>query len=134
MGIVVPPEVVAALGKGRRPPVTVTINGYSYRSTVAVMGGQFMVGVANEHRRPAGVENGGVVDVTLELDEAPREVEVPEDFTAALAAAGLRDAFDRLAYSHRKEHVRAIAEARTPETRARRIAKVLEMVGTKAKR
>jgi hypothetical protein len=134
MGLVVPPEVVAALGKGRRPPVTVTINGYSYRSTVAVMGGQFMVGVANEHRRPAGVENGGVVDVTLELDEAPREVEVPEDFAAALAAAGLRDAFDRLAYSHRKEHVRAIAEARTPETRARRIAKALETVGTKAKR
>jgi hypothetical protein len=133
MGIVVPPEVVAQLGKGKRPPVTVTINGYTYRNTIAVMGGQYMVGVANEHRKPAGVENGGLVDVTIELDSTPREVEVPEDFAAALAAEpGLRKRFDTLAFTHRKEHVRAILDAKSAETRARRIAKAVEMVRGKA--
>lgn len=131
MGIVVPDEIVAALGKGKRPPVAVTINGYTYRNTVAVMGGKFMVGVASEHRKPAGVENGGTVDVTIELDDTPREVEIPADFAALLDAEGLRAAFDKLAFSHRKEHVRAITEAKAPETRTRRIAKALETLRAK---
>jgi len=131
MGIVVPEEVVAGLGKGKRPHVTVTINGYTYRNTIAVMDGKFMVGVAGEHRKPAGVEDGGVVDVTIELDTAPREVEIPDDLAAALDAAGVRGAFDALPFSHRKEHVRAITEAKAPETRTRRIAKAVEMVASK---
>src|SRR5204863_7601491 len=86
VGIQVPDAVVAALGSGRRPPVRVTINGYTYRSTVAVMGGVYMVGVSAEHRAGAGVAGGDEVDVDLELDTAPREVEVPADLAAALDA------------------------------------------------
>jgi hypothetical protein len=130
LGMVVPPDLVAALGAGKRPPVKVTINGYTYRSTVAVMGGDYMIGVAAEHRAPAGgVAAGDRVEVTLELDAGPREVAVPEDLAAALADAGLRGKFDALAYSHRKEHVRVIDEAKTAETRARRIAKAVEKIG-----
>lgn len=133
MGMVVPDDVVEALGRGKRPPVVVTINGHSWRSSVAVMGGRFMVGVPSAERGPAGVEDGGTVDVSLALDAAPRDFEVPEDFASALAEAGQREAFDRLAPSHRKEHVRAINEAKAPETRARRIAKAVETIGAKAK-
>ncbi|MCX7302211.1 MAG: YdeI/OmpD-associated family protein [Rhodobacterales bacterium] len=129
LGMIVPPEVVAALGAGKRPPVKVTINGYAYRSTVAVMGGDFMIGVAAEHRGPAGgVAAGDVVEVTLELDAGLREVAVPQDFAAALDAAGVLGRFGAMAYSHRKEHVRAIDEAKTAETRARRIAKAIEKI------
>ena len=78
-GIAVPPEVVESLGQGRRPPVTVTIAGHSYRSSVAVMGGEYLVGVSMENRRLAGVEAGDVVDVRLELDTEPRDVVVPAD-------------------------------------------------------
>ncbi len=127
-GIVIPPEVITVLGGGKRAPVRVTINGYSYRSTVAVMGGKFMVGVAAEHREKAKAKGGETINVTIELDDAPRTVDVPDDFAAALKKAKARDAFDALAYTHRKEHVRAIDEAKTQETRARRIAKSVEKV------
>ena len=127
-GIVVPEAVVEKLGSGKRPKVRVTLNGYTYRSTVAVMGGQYMLPLAAEHRAKAGVTGGDTVNVTLELDTAPREVEVPKDFASALNKAGARTAFDALAFSHRKEHVRAIEEAKAPETRARRIAKAVQMV------
>jgi len=127
-GIVVPEAVVEKLGSGKRPKVRVTLNGYTYRSTVAVMGGQYMLPLAAEHRAKAGVTGGATVNVTLELDTAPREVEVPKDFASALNKAGARTAFDALAFSHRKEHVRAIEEAKAPETRARRIAKAVQMV------
>lgn len=128
-GIIVPDELVAALGAGKRPPVIVTIGTYAYRSTLAVMGGQQMVGVSAEHRKGAGIAAGDTIEVTLTLDEAPRTVDVPDDLAAALDAAGVREAFDRLAYSHRKEHVRAIEDAKKPETRANRIAKAVEKVG-----
>ncbi len=132
MGMIVPPEVVEALGQGKRPPVKVTINGYTYRNTVAVMGGNYMIGVASEHRKPAGVENGGVVEVTLELDSEKREVEVPSDFAEALAVDKLAGAaFEKLSYSHKRQHTLAIADAKTPETRARRIAKAIEMLREK---
>ena len=127
-GIVIPPEIVEGLGGGKRAPVKVTINGYTYRNTVAVMGGKFMVGVASEHREKAKVKGGDKIEVTLELDTAPREVEVPKDLAAALKKAKAREAFDKLAYSHRKEHVRAILEAKAPETRLRRIEKAVAMV------
>ena len=126
VGIVIPAEVVEALGGGKRPPVKVTINGYTYRSTVAVMGGKFMVGVAAEHRGPAGVSGGETVEVTIELDSEPRTVERPADLAAALEARGAKPAFEALAPSHKKEHVRSVNEAKAPETRARRIAAVVE--------
>ena len=132
-GIVVPDAVVEKLASGKRPKVAVTLNGYTYRSTVAVMGGQFMLPLAKAHREAAGVKPGQKVGITLELDTAPREVEIPKDFAAALKKAGLRAAFDKLAFTHRKEHVRAIEEAKAAETRARRIDKALAMVAAKAK-
>jgi len=86
VGMVVPPEIVEGLGAGKRPPVRITINSYSYRNTVAVMGGKFMVGVSAEHRAGAHVKGGDEVEVGIELDTAPREVTVPADFAKALAA------------------------------------------------
>jgi hypothetical protein len=128
-GLVVPDEVVDGLGGGRRPKVSVTINGKTYRSSVAVMGGKFMVGVSAENRALTGVAAGDVVEVTMELDTAPREVEVPKDFAAALEVnpdAGA--AFARQSYSHQRAHVDAINAAKAPETRRRRIDKAVEML------
>lgn len=125
-GIAVPPEVVARLGQGKRPPVTVTIAGHTYRSSVAVMGGEYLVGVSVENRRLAGVEAGDVVDVRLELDTEPREVVVPTDLAAALAAdPAAAAAFDKLSYSNRRRHVLGVEDAKTAETRQRRIAKTV---------
>jgi hypothetical protein len=128
VGIDVPEEVVTGFGAGKRVPVTVTLNGYTYTSTVAVMGGRYLVGVNAAHRAAAGVAGREEHDVTIEHDSAPRTVEVPSDLGAALAEAGLREAFDALAYSHRKEHVRAVEEAKRPETRERRVTKLVEQL------
>ncbi len=126
-GIVVPPEVVGALGGSKRPAVTVTIGDYSYRSTVASMGGMFLIPFAQEHRVRTGLVPGEAIEVTLELDTAPRTVEVPPDLAAALdARPGARESFDRLSYSTRKEHVRQVETAKAAETRARRIDRILE--------
>ena len=126
-GINVPAEVVEALGGGKRPRVTVTINGHTYRSSVAVLGGRYMLGVSAENRAAAGVEGGQDVDVELELDTAPREVTVPPDFAAALAAEPAAQAtFDGLSYSNKSWHVLQIDGAKTDETRKRRIAKSVE--------
>jgi hypothetical protein len=125
-GIVVPPEAIEALGKSRKPPVVVTIGGFTYRSTVAVMGGQFLIPLSQERRAAAGVEGGQTVEVTLELDTEPRTVEVPEDLAGALKAAGKTAAFEKVAPSMRKEHVRQVEEAKTQETRERRIARIVE--------
>lgn len=126
-GIQVPDEVVAALGPGKRPAVRVTINGYTYRSTVAVMGGAFMVGVSAQHRAGAGVAGGDEVDVDMELDTAPREVRVPEDLAAALAAEPAAGrTFDGLSYSNRSWHVLQVEGAKTDQTRQRRIAKSVD--------
>jgi hypothetical protein len=132
-GIVVPDEVVEKLGAGKKPKVAVTLKGYTYRSTVAVMGGKYMLPLAKEHRDAAGVKANDKVEVTLELDTAPREVEVPKDLAAALRKAGLTKDFAALAFTHRKEHVRAIEEAKAPETRLRRIEKAVAMVAAKKK-
>jgi hypothetical protein len=123
-GIEVPNEIVEALGRGKRPPVTVTINGYTYRNTVAVMGGVYMIGISAENRAGAGVRGGDEVDVDIELDTAPREVEVPSDFAAALDAdPDARRTFDALSYSNKSWHTLQIAGAKSDETRQRRIAK-----------
>ena len=126
-GINVPAEVVDALGAGKRPRVTVTINGHTYRSSVAVLGGRYMLGVSAENRAAAGVEGGQDVDVDLELDTAPREVTVPSDFAAALALEPAAQAtFDGLSYSNKSWHVLQIDGAKTDETRQRRIAKSVQ--------
>lgn len=123
-GIHVPDDVVEALGAGRRPPVKVTINGFTFRSTVAVMGGDYMVGVSAENRASAGVKGGDEIDVDIELDTAPRTVDVPADLAAALdAQPKARQTFERLSPSMRGYHVSQVASARTDETRQRRIAK-----------
>jgi hypothetical protein len=128
-GIRVPDEVVEALGAGKRPAVTVTINGFTYRSTVAVMGGVYMVGVSAENRAGAGVAGGDEVDVDIELDTAPREVAVPADFAAALdAEPAARRTFDGLSNSNKSWHVLQVQSAKTDETRQRRITKSVEML------
>jgi bifunctional DNA-binding transcriptional regulator/antitoxin component of YhaV-PrlF toxin-antitoxin module len=128
-GIHVPDEVVAALGSSRRPPVRVTLGQHTYRTTVASMRGRFMVPVAAAVREAAGVAAGDELDVEIELDTEPREVTVPDDLAAALdACTGARERFAALAYSHRKEHVRAIEDAKTDATRQRRIAKAVALV------
>jgi hypothetical protein len=128
-GFRVPAEIVAALGSGKRLPVLVTINGHTYRNTVAVYGGVFMLGVSAENRAAAGVQAGDELAVDLELDTAPREVIVPLDFADALDSdADARRAFDRLSYSHKQQHVLAIEQAKTAETRQRRIAKAISML------
>jgi hypothetical protein len=132
-GIVVPEDAVAKLGQGKKPKVVVLLKGYSYRSTIHVMGGKSLLPLAKEHREKSGVKGGEKVEVTLELDVAPREVEVPKDLAAALKKAGVRSGFDVLAFTYRKEHVRSIEEAKAPETRARRIEKAIAMVAAKKK-
>lgn len=128
-GIEVPEEVVATLGAGQRPPVVVTINGYSYRTTVARMGGRFLVGINAEHRANAGVSAGEHVDVEIVTDTEPREVAVPDDLAAALAKdAEASAAFERLSYTHRKEWVRWIEEAKRQETRETRLVKTVEQL------
>lgn len=124
-GLPVPAEAVAALGTKKRPPVKVTLNDYTYSSTVAAYGDVFMLPLAAEHRTAAGVQAGDAVEVTLELDSEPRTVEVPDDLAAALADAGATEAFDLLAYSTRKEHVRQVETAKAAETCQRRIDKIV---------
>ena len=128
-GFTVPPDVVEALGAGKRPPVVVTVGDYSWRSTIAVYGGVFMLGVSAEHRAGAAVKAGDVLDVDLELDTAPREVSVPPDLAAALdAEPEARAFFDGLSYSNRSWHVLQVEGAKTDETRERRVAKSVGML------
>lgn len=126
VGIQVPPEVVEALGSGKRPPVRVTINGYPYRNTIAVMGGVFMVGVSAEHRANAHVAGGDEVHVDIQLDTAPRELALPADFSEGLAREpDARRTFEALSYSRKQALVLPIEQAKTPETRQRRVDKAL---------
>lgn len=129
-GISVPPEIIAALGKGKKPPVKVTIGAYTYRTTVAGYGDTYMIPLSAENRTAAGVNAGDQIEVTLELDTEPRTVDVPDDLAAALAAKpGAREAFDALNYSTRKEHVRQVVSAKAQETRDRRIAAIVAKLG-----
>jgi Domain of unknown function (DUF1905)/Bacteriocin-protection, YdeI or OmpD-Associated len=125
-GLEVPESVVEALGAGRRPPVTVTLGGHTYRSTIARRGGRYLLPLSAENRTAAGVAAGDRVDVEVELDTAPRTVDVPADLAAALDGdAGTRERFDALPYTHRKEHVRVVESAKAEATRQRRVAGVL---------
>jgi hypothetical protein len=125
-GITVPDEIVAGLGAGKKPAVTVTINGYTYRTSIATVSGSFKVGVSAEVREAAGVKGGDAVDVEIALDTVPREVAVPADFAAALdAEPAARATFDRISYSEKRWFVLGIEDAKTPETRQRRIDKAI---------
>lgn len=126
-GIPVPPEVVASLGSGKKPAVKVTINGYTYASTVAVMGGQFMLPLSAENRKGAGVSAGEEIEVELAPDNEPREVTVPPDFSEALdREPAARSFFDGLSYSNKRRFVLSIEDAKTAETRQRRISKSVQ--------
>jgi hypothetical protein len=128
-GVEVPAAVLEELGAGKRPPVKVTINGHTYRSTVGSMGGKAMLPVSAEQREKTGAAAGDELDVDLELDTEPRVVTVPPDFVRALGAdAEAKRVFDKLSYSHQRRHVLAIDGAKTPETRQRRIGKAIEML------
>ena len=121
-GLRVPADVVQALGTGKRPPVRVTIGSHTYRSTVAAYGGVFMLPLSAENREAAGVAAGDEVDVDIELDTEPREVAMPADFAAALALEPeARRFFEGLSYSQQRWFVLGIEDAKTPETRQRRI-------------
>jgi DNA-binding MarR family transcriptional regulator len=128
-GIVVPPEVVEALGNGKKPSVKITMNGYTYRSTVATMAGRFMIGLSKQHREASGLKAGELVDVRLELDVEPRITPAPDDLKEALKKANLLDAFDALAPSRRTEFVRQVEEAKAPQSRQRRIQKIVALIG-----
>lgn len=126
-GIPVPQDVVAAMGSGKRPAVQIIVGGHSYRTTVASMGGRYFVPLSKENREAAGVAAGDQVEVDIEPDAEPRKVIVPADLADALAGdASAKAFFDRLSYTHRKEWVRWVEEAKKAETRATRIAKTVE--------
>jgi hypothetical protein len=123
-GIQIPDEVIGALGAGKRPAVTLTVNGYTYRSTVATVDGRFMVGFNADHRAASGLGGGDAVEVEIALDTAPRTVAVPPALAAALDAdPQARATFDRLSNSNKGFHVTQVLTAKTQETLERRIAK-----------
>ena len=125
-GIKIPAKIVKGLNSGKKPPIRVTINGYTYRNTVAVMGGAYMVGVSAEHRKAAGVEGGDEIEVTIELDTDPREVEIPLDFEKVLNKDSMaKKNFSFLSNSKKKALVYPINDAKTEATRQRRIEKAI---------
>jgi len=130
-GLEVPPEVVEALGGGKRPRVIITINRHTWRSRVAIMRGRYLLGLSNANREAAGVVTGEEVEIELEFDPEPPALNVPDDFARALDAdPAARAAFDGLTHSRKREQVRAIESAKKPETRKRRIEKALATLET----
>ena len=128
-GLQVPPAVVEALGGGKRPAVTITINGHSWKSRVAIMRGRELLGLSNANRKAAGVATGDEAEVEVEIAAEPRVVAEPADFARALDADPVaRAAYDRLSDSHKREHALAIESAKKPQTRIRRIEKALAML------
>jgi hypothetical protein len=128
-GIEVPPSVIESFGAGQRPRLKVEINGYGFVSTVGKMGGRFMISLSAAHRSGAGLSGGDTVQVTLDLAPEPETLVVPQDLVSAITSAGLADRFEAAAPSRRKEWVRGVEEAKAPETRARRVQKVVEALG-----
>lgn len=125
-GIEFPTKVIDALRAGKRPPVSVSINGHTFRSTVAVMGGKYMLGINADVREAAGVAGGDTVDVEVELDTAPREVTVPPELSKALARnPKAKKFFDELSYSKKRLYTVPIESAKTDETRQRNLDKAM---------
>ena len=132
-GLEIPPEVVEVLGKGKRPAVTIRINGHSWKSRVAIMRGRYLLGLSNANRRAAGVLTGDEVDVEVEIDAEPRVVVEPADFAGALDADPVaRAAYDRLSYGRKREHMLAIESAKKADTRTRRIKNALKTLRDQA--
>jgi hypothetical protein len=127
-GIEVPAEVVEQLGAGKRPPVLVNVNGYEYRNTVAVMGGKYLIGISAAIRAETGLKGGDPIRVELTVADTPREVNVPDDLAAALAAEpAAQTFFDGLSNSLQRYHVNNITGAKTDDTRRRRIDKAVAL-------
>lgn len=125
-GIVVPDEVVEALGAGKKPKVVVTVGGHTYRSSIASMGGRFLISLSADNRAKAGVAGGDDVEVELALDDAPRTVDLPPELAEALDAdPAAKAAFDALSYSNQRRLAEPIGAAKAPDTKARRVEKVL---------
>lgn len=132
-GLEVPEQIVDALGAGKRPPVTITVNGHSWRSRVAIMRGRHLLGLSNANRRAAGVAVGDEVEVEVILDTEPRVVAEPDDFARALNGnPAARTAYDALSESRKRAHLHAIDGAKRPETRSRRIAAAVTALGEEA--
>ena len=128
-GIEVPAEVLTQLGAGKRPKVLVRVGEYRFATTVGVMGGLALISLSKAHREASGLHAGQQIHVDLELDPAPTQVAVPPELAAALAEAGLVEVFDKFAPSRRKEYARQVSDAKTAETRDRRIAKIVTELG-----
>lgn len=126
-GIIVPDEVIDQLAAGHRPPVAVTLNGYEFRSTVAVMGGTHMIGVSAAVRAATALNAGDVIAVSLRVDATPRAIGLPDDFAKALTSSGMQAFFDGLPNSLQRFHVDQVVTAKSDETRQRRIAKAVEL-------
>lgn len=125
-GFRVPSEVVAVFGKGKKPPVKVTIGKHTYRSTVAAYGDLFMLPLSAENREAAGVKAGDEIEVELTLDTEPRVAQVPTDFKQAIAGSKkAQQAFDSLSYSNKRRHVLSVESAKSEETRQRRVDKIV---------
>lgn len=129
-GIEIPFDVEAVFG-AKRVPVKAVINGAEYRGSIVRMGGKYLLGVPKEFRDRAGITAGEHIVVTVKIDDRPRVVTPPDDLIAALKVADLTEDFAKLSYTHQKEHVRAIEEAKAAETRSRRIAKAIEMIAAR---
>lgn len=128
-GIPVPEDVVESFNRGKRLPVAVTLNGYTYRSQLVFYKGQFVVSLSAAHREAAGVSGGQEVEVEMVVDEAPREVEIPEDLAAAFGEAPVAaQFFDSISYSNKKEFVRWITEAKKEETRRERLTRAIALL------
>lgn len=127
-GIEIPAKIIESFGSGKRPKVKVTMNGYTYRNTVAVYGDKYLVGISKEHRQGAGIKGGEKVEVDIELDTEPRIIEIPKELKSALSKKGLLERFEKLAPSKRKEFVRQVNDAKAEETRNRRIEKILDSI------
>lgn len=125
-GFVVPAEAVEALGGGKAPKIRVTLEGYTYESKIGIMGGKAMIPVSKDVREKSGASAGNDYELEIVLDDTPRVVALPDDLAEAIAAARLQPAWEKLAASYRKAHVISVEGAKAPETRARRIAKVIE--------
>lgn len=126
-GICIPDEIVEKLAAGKKPPVIVTINNYTYRNTIAVMGGKFMIGISADIRSKTGLKGGDEVTVTLELDTQPREVILPADFKEMLDKnPQAKQFFEQLSYSNKQRYVLPIGQAKTAETRQKRIEKAIQ--------
>lgn len=123
-GICIPDQIIESFNAGKKPPVKITLNGYTYRSTVAVMGGKYMVGVSADVRAASGVKGGDTLTIEIELDNEERKVELPDDFKKLLDKnLNAKKFFQALSYSKQKNYVTLIDQAKTEETRQKRMDK-----------